>query len=205
MPLGAPGVSDPKHLETTPLSRATKDNEVLSPSHSIVSDRAASASATDPESCLQHPAENDRDKAVLNPFQFAISRILENSEPVDMSPEEDQRQWQRALLPRKVRRLEDEVKELRQQPRNRAKIKRLPKKKRDFSRYFDEAKLTAKQRQVASLTLEHELKPTEIANWLKVDRKTIHEHLAAALRKFDQTRSNEKSSKNRAKTNPEKL
>jgi predicted DNA-binding protein (UPF0251 family) len=153
------------------------------------------------------PTERDRDNAARKFYGSIISESLKKIEPmkIEMSAEEDQRGWERALLPWKVKRLEEEVNELRGRPKNRAKTKKLPQKKGDFSHLFDGAKLTAKQKEVASLAWEYGLKPPEIANRLNVDRKTIHDHLSAAKRRINQATSNERSAKKRAVTNPEKL
>jgi len=62
--------------------------------------------------------------------------------------------------------------------------------KTDLSRYFHS--LTEKQQLAASLKFEYELGLTEIASRMGIDRKTAAEHIHAAERKINQSRSNEK-------------
>lgn len=71
----------------------------------------------------------------------------------------------------------------------------LPQKKLDFSQYMDG--LTAKQRLACSLKYEYELGLGEIASRMGVDRKTAYEHIAAAEKKIQQSRSREKRSRPR--------
>jgi DNA-binding NarL/FixJ family response regulator len=79
---------------------------------------------------------------------------------------------------------------------------KLPPKQQDVSQYFDQAKLTDKQREVMSLKLEYGLSEAEIARRLDKSRKTIYERRHAAQRKFDQLRSNEVRARKRPK-NPD--
>jgi len=79
---------------------------------------------------------------------------------------------------------------------------KLPAKKTDLSRYFDGANLTEIQREVASLALEYSLPVAEIARHLHRDRKTIYEHLAAAKKRMEHSRSFERRAAKRS-TNPE--
>jgi Sigma-70, region 4 len=70
-------------------------------------------------------------------------------------------------------------------------------KKIDMSQYMH--KLTDKQQLAFSLKYEYGLGLTEIASRMEVDRKTAYEHIEAAKRKIDQTRSSEKSKAHRSK------
>jgi DNA-binding CsgD family transcriptional regulator len=70
----------------------------------------------------------------------------------------------------------------------------LPTKVRDLSRWFDDAKLTDRQRECISLRLEYRLPVAKIARRLGVSRPVVDEHLEAASRKIDQRRMNEKHS-----------
>ena len=88
-------------------------------------------------------------------------------------------------------------------PGNIEQVEKLPVKKSDMTRYFDAAKLTEKQREVASLAWERGLTVTEIARRIRKHRTTVDESLAAAKKKIDQAESNERSARERAKSNPE--
>jgi len=57
--------------------------------------------------------------------------------------------------------------------------------RKDYSRFFIDAKLTDKQRLVASLRWEHGLSVLAIAKRLRLHKSTIEEHLALAQRKLD--------------------
>jgi predicted DNA-binding protein (UPF0251 family) len=74
-------------------------------------------------------------------------------------------------------------------------------RKTDLSQYM--LNLTEKQRLAFSLKFEYELGLTEIASRMRLDRKTVYEHIEAAKRKFDQVHSSEKRNANRAKGTPE--
>lgn len=65
----------------------------------------------------------------------------------------------------------------------------LPPRKQDLSNYFDSAKLTEKQRTVLSLKYEYELGVSAIAQRLKLNRKTVDEHIDAAEKKLQQASS----------------
>jgi hypothetical protein len=79
----------------------------------------------------------------------------------------------------------------------------LPQKREDMSRYFDAARLTDKQREVASLSWEYGLPVAQIARRLGKHRKTVDELLAAAKTKIDQAGVNEKRAKQSAATSPQ--
>ena len=70
-------------------------------------------------------------------------------------------------------------------------------RKADFSQYMHN--LTEKQQLAFSLKFEYELGLAEIASRMGLDRKTAYEHIEAAKRRIDQTRSNEKSKAHRLK------
>jgi predicted DNA-binding protein (UPF0251 family) len=65
-------------------------------------------------------------------------------------------------------------------------------KKRDMQSFFDRAKLTHKQREVASFRWEYELPVVKIARRTGKHRKTVDELLAAAQKKIDQAVANER-------------
>jgi DNA-binding CsgD family transcriptional regulator len=69
------------------------------------------------------------------------------------------------------------------------KFKELPKKRLDFANFFDQAQLTDRQRECASLKLEYGLTVTGIADRLGITRKTVDEHLEAAERKIQMARA----------------
>jgi hypothetical protein len=79
----------------------------------------------------------------------------------------------------------------------------LPQKKCDMEHFFDAAKLTDKQREVASLSWEYELKVAQIARRLGKHRKTVDELLAAAQKKVDEAGAHERHGKRRASTSPQ--
>jgi predicted DNA-binding protein (UPF0251 family) len=60
----------------------------------------------------------------------------------------------------------------------------------DLSRYMDN--LTEKQRLAFSLKFEYELRLSEIASRMGIDRKTADEHIKAAQKKVEQARSSER-------------
>ena len=74
-------------------------------------------------------------------------------------------------------------------------------RKADLSRY--KQGLTEKQELAFSLKYEYEVGPAEIAARMGIDRKTAHEHIAAADRKIKQLHSSEKRMANRAKNTPD--
>ena len=78
----------------------------------------ASESKTDPKVCEQQPpSEHDRDKSARNFYQTIISKVLQDTQPVEIeiSAQEEERQWQRALLPTKVKGQEEEINKLKEQ------------------------------------------------------------------------------------------
>jgi DNA-binding CsgD family transcriptional regulator len=77
---------------------------------------------------------------------------------------------------------------------------KLPPKKNDLSRYLEGANLTPKQYECASLKWEYEIPVTEIARRQHITRKTVDEHLAAAHKKMDTSRSSEKRARDKAKS-----
>jgi len=72
----------------------------------------------------------------------------------------------------------------------------LGRKKTDLSQYMDG--LTEKQRLAVSLRCEYGLSPTEIASRMGIHRKTVHEHIKAAEKRIQQSRSREKRNRHRA-------
>jgi RNA polymerase sigma factor (sigma-70 family) len=94
------------------------------------------------------------------------------------------------------------------EPENRKRAKHQPKgteglgqKKADLSQYMLE--MTDKQRLAFSLKYEYELRLTEIASRMGIDRTTAREHLDAANRRLRQNRAFEKRKANRSKSNPD--
>lgn len=88
-------------------------------------------------------------------------------------------------------------KDLRQSP---DLLPKLPPKKNDLSRYLEGANLTPKQYVCASLKWEYGFPVTEIARHQHITRKTVDEHLAAARKKMDTSRSSEKRARDKAKS-----
>ncbi len=80
-------------------------------------------------------------------------------------------------------------------------IEGLGQKQANLSQYMHN--LTEKQRLAFSLRFEYRRGLTEIASRMGVDRKTAYEHIEAASRKIDQTRSADKRKANWSKTTPE--
>jgi hypothetical protein len=77
----------------------------------------------------------------------------------------------------------------------------LGQKKADLSQYMLD--MTDKQRLAFSLKYEYELRLTEIASRMRIDRTTAREHLDAANRRLEQNRAFEKRKANRSKSNRE--
>ena len=77
-------------------------------------------------------------------------------------------------------------------------IEGLGPKKTDLSQYTHN--LTEKQQLAFSLKFEYELGLAEIASRMGLNHKTVYEHIAAAERKMQQARSNEKRKAHRTKT-----
>lgn len=75
---------------------------------------------------------------------------------------------------------------------NRTVTRKLPPKTSDLSEYFDQAKLTDKQREAISLKFEYDLPVAEIARRLGIGRKTVDEHIEAAKKKIDVARHRQK-------------
>lgn len=71
--------------------------------------------------------------------------------------------------------------------------KKLPPKKTNLSNYFDQAGLTDRQHECASLKHEYGLTVTEIAERLGLSRKTVDEHLAAAEYRIESSRAKERA------------
>lgn len=80
-------------------------------------------------------------------------------------------------------------------------IEGLGPKKIDLSQYINN--LTEKQHLAFSLKYEYELRLAEIASRMEVDRKTAYEHIEAARRKIEQTRSSEKRKAHQAENQGE--
>jgi len=76
---------------------------------------------------------------------------------------------------------------------------KLPPKKRDLSRYFDDADLTERQRETISLRLEYGLSVAAIARMKGVHRKTVQESIAAAKVRIDRASNHVRSASTRAK------
>lgn len=72
------------------------------------------------------------------------------------------------------------------------------KNKHDYSNYFDNAALTARQRDCASMRFEYLLPVSEIARRLGLDRKTVQEHITAARRRLDRDQKWRQDAKRRA-------
>jgi DNA-binding CsgD family transcriptional regulator len=72
-------------------------------------------------------------------------------------------------------------------------------KKTDLSNYFDQAKLTDRQRDCASFKHEYGLTVTEIAERLGVSRKTVDEHLTAAERRIQSSHAKDRAKAHRKK------
>jgi predicted DNA-binding protein (UPF0251 family) len=138
-----------------------------------------------------------------------------------LTDEEHERMWKRAcdrvLLPRKVKKLEEQNEQKSRQIKDLqdrltglmpAKVvvqptrSQLPPKERDYSEMFDAANLTDVQRETASLAWEYGLRPTQIAKRLGKHRKTVEECLAAARKKVDESLSKERRAKKRAEKDP---
>jgi hypothetical protein len=85
---------------------------------------------------------------------------------------------------------------------NIAPLEKLPDMKNDMTSYFDAARLTEKQREVASFAWEYGLTVTEIARRTGKHRTTVDELLAAAKKKIDEAGANERGARKRAETNP---
>jgi DNA-directed RNA polymerase specialized sigma24 family protein len=77
----------------------------------------------------------------------------------------------------------------------------LGQKKADLSRYMLD--MTDKQRLAFSLKYEYELRLTEIASRMGIDRTTAREHLDAANKRLEQNRAFEKRKANRSKNDRE--
>jgi hypothetical protein len=77
----------------------------------------------------------------------------------------------------------------------------LGQKAADYSHYLDG--LTEKQKLAFSLRVEYRLPLAEVASRMRVDRKTAYEHYQTAVKKIDQSRSNEKRKASRAKSTPQ--
>jgi DNA-directed RNA polymerase specialized sigma24 family protein len=74
-------------------------------------------------------------------------------------------------------------------------------RKRDLSQYMD--RLTEKQHLAFSLRFEYELRLSEIASRMGINRKTADEHIKAAQKKVEQARSSDKRKARRAGYTPE--
>ncbi len=75
-------------------------------------------------------------------------------------------------------------------------------KKQDLSQYLDSAKLTQRQHECMSLCFEYDLKLTEIAHRLGIDRKTVEEHLALAKAKLEKQTARGRLQRNLSKVKP---
>jgi RNA polymerase sigma factor (sigma-70 family) len=75
-------------------------------------------------------------------------------------------------------------------------------KKIDLSNYFDQAKLTDRQRECISLKHEYGLTVTQIAGRLGISRKTVDEHLEAAERRIQSARMVDRARAQRGRSKP---
>jgi hypothetical protein len=75
---------------------------------------------------------------------------------------------------------------------------KLPAKKTDCSRYFDEANLTGRQREVASLRLEYGLSVNAIAKRLAVSRPAVDKMFLRAKNRMDKSGSLHRALKRQA-------
>jgi RNA polymerase sigma factor (sigma-70 family) len=78
---------------------------------------------------------------------------------------------------------------LREHRTNNEQPEKLPVKKRDFSKYFDECDLTDAQREVISLKLEYGLSVNKISKRLGISRPAVDERLLRAQKKLSQSDS----------------
>jgi hypothetical protein len=103
-------------------------------------------------------------------------------------------------LERELHSVERRIAELEKSDRKRdvKKPGRLPVKMSDLSGYFDQAKLTDTQRQVASLRYEYGLPVAEIARRIGRHRSAIQERLDRAKSKMNGTRAAQERQKRRA-------
>lgn len=79
---------------------------------------------------------------------------------------------------------------------------KLPAKKTNLSEYMDGAGLTDRQRECFSLKFEYGLRVSEIVSRLRISRKTIDEHIAAAQRRIEWSQCKERKDANSARFNP---
>jgi len=75
---------------------------------------------------------------------------------------------------------------------------KLPPKKCDLANYFDQARLTYREREVMSLHFEHEVGVAEIGRRLGRHHSTIQETIERAKLKMDNARTAESRAKRRA-------
>lgn len=84
--------------------------------------------------------------------------------------------------------------------------RKLPAKKTDLSRYASVmVGLTELQHKVVLLRVERGMSFGAIANHLKINKSTAHQHYAAGTGKMQQAHAREKSAEQRARHDPEKL
>ena len=76
-------------------------------------------------------------------------------------------------------------------------------KKTDLSRYLEQARLTDKQYECASLRWEYGLSVSQIARELKIHRKTVDQHVESAQSKMRSTGLYEKLKRRLARGQPE--
>jgi predicted DNA-binding protein YlxM (UPF0122 family) len=75
---------------------------------------------------------------------------------------------------------------------------KLPPKKRDFSKHFDDAKLPVRQREAASLKYEHELSTADIAKRMNITRTAADKLIIKAKNRMDRIGQKQKASRQRA-------
>jgi DNA-binding CsgD family transcriptional regulator len=86
---------------------------------------------------------------------------------------------------------------------SRADKAKLPAKKANLSKYIAGAGLTDRQCECFSLKFEYGLRVSEIVSRLRISRKTVDEHIAAAKRRIGWSQLKERKKANTARANPE--
>jgi hypothetical protein len=78
----------------------------------------------------------------------------------------------------------------------------LPPRQQHLSQYFDNANLTPRQRECASLKWEYGLKDTQIAQRLDRHHSSVQERLSRARIRIDRAKAKERAAGTRARTHP---
>jgi len=108
---GAPTATKSKRRERTPSAETTAEDAVLSPPTAIDPDPLASEPARNTKgSGALHPTESNKENASHAFYRSVISEEQEkiSQQQIALTPDEEQRAWRRALLPRAVERLDRE-------------------------------------------------------------------------------------------------